>query len=408
MKIDDLVTSLSAAGLEEKEARVLVALLRVGASGAAGAADASGLSRPETYRVLESLQARGFVEATLARPRRFQAVAPEKALEILRAERAAALDEVDARRETLLDGLRRLGASPPEAEDAPRFRVLHDDRQVAGQAVRAVAVASREVSFAASSRGLGLLGAEGMPEALAAARGRGARVRVVAEIVEGNADAARAAAALAEVRHAPVARGVRFLVADDSLLGFVTADPIGAAAETALWTGPSDLVAAQRSHFEELWRRAVPLEARLEEIATGRAPPSAELIEGRVYRIERVKGMAFRAERSLDLALPFRDVKDLSALLADRAAEGLTVRVLVPPGFARSAVPAGCACREWARAPASLFAIADERELLLVLAEGEGVDAADSNARAVWSALPGAPEGFARKFERLWAEAKPL
>lgn len=404
MKVDDLIKGFQDSGLGEKEARAYVALARLGVSGAAQVAEAAGLKRPDAYRVLEELQARGLVEATIERPKRFSAVSGEKALAVLRGEREAALRALDAGKDALLAGLAKVGKPVEDAGDL-RFRILQDERQLVGQAARAVEGARKEVLYAASSRGLRLLEEDEVRAALDRARARGVKVRVVVDVEAANRETAQALAKVADVRHAAVPRGLRFLVVDDGLLAFVTADPLPAsgAKETALWFGASDLVNAERTHFGALWKEAVPLSERVDELATGRPPEGADIVRGRVYRLEKLKEMAFRAETSFDLAFDGELPAPLARVLADRAKEGLKVRLLLPP---KTAAPKGCEARPWPSPPPAPFAVADGRELLLVLgtsSKGRAAkDATDAAERAVWSGLPAAARGFAEAFEAMW------
>lgn len=406
MKVDDLVKGFEAAGLAEKEARAYVALVRLGASGAAQVAEAADLKRPDAYRVLEDLQARGLVEATVERPKRFNAVPGERALAILRAERESALAAHDRQKDAILAGLSKVGR-PVEEQGDLRFRILQDERQLVGQAARAVDGAKKEVLYAASSRGLRLLEEDDVRAALERAGGRGVRVRVVVDVEPANRDVAQGLAKVADVRHAAVPRGLRFLVVDDGVLAFVTADPLPAsgAKETALWLGASDLANAERTHFQALWKDAVPLAGRLEELATGRPPEGADIVRGRVYRVEKLKEMAFRAERTFDVALDDEAPPALARVLADRAKEGLKVRLLLPP---KAPAPKGCDARAWPSAPPAPFAVADGRELLLVLgtaSKGKKADATDPGERAVWSGLGAAATGFAEAFQAMWDAA---
>lgn len=406
MKLEDLVKGFEAAGLGEKEARAYVALARLGTSGAAQVAEAADLKRPDAYRVLEDLQARGLVDATVERPKRFTAVPGDRAVAVLRGEREAALAAVDRQKDSLLAGLAKVGKPVEEGGDL-RFKILQDERQLVGQAARAVDGAKKEVLYAASSRGLRLLEEDDVRAALDRARSRGVRVRVVADVEAANRDVAEGLAKVADVRHAPVPRGLRFLVVDDGLLAFVTADPLPAsgAKETALWLGASDLVNSERTHFAALWKEGVPLAERVEELATGRAPEGADIVRGRVYRVEKLKEMAFRAAKTFDLALDDEVPSALARVLTDRAKDGLKVRLLLPP---KAAAPKGCDARPWPEAPPAPFAVVDGRELLLVLGtstKGRKADTSDPGERAVWSGLGAAAKGFADAFQAMWTHA---
>ena len=73
MKISEASEALQRIGLSRYEALVFVNLARAGAATAGDVARASGVNRVQTYRALEGLEARGLVEVTLDRPRRYAA-----------------------------------------------------------------------------------------------------------------------------------------------------------------------------------------------------------------------------------------------------------------------------------------------------------------------------------------------
>src|SRR5437016_12309258 len=73
MKISEASDALQRIGLSRYEALVFVNLARAGATTAGDIARASGVNRVQTYRALEGLEARGPVEVTLDRPRRYAA-----------------------------------------------------------------------------------------------------------------------------------------------------------------------------------------------------------------------------------------------------------------------------------------------------------------------------------------------
>src|SRR3989454_5536058 len=71
MKLSEASEALQRIGLSRYEALVFVNLARAGATTAGDVARVSGVNRVQTYRALEGLEARGLVEVTLDRPRRY-------------------------------------------------------------------------------------------------------------------------------------------------------------------------------------------------------------------------------------------------------------------------------------------------------------------------------------------------
>src|SRR5437667_366080 len=83
MKISEASDALQRIGLSRYEALVFVNLARAGATTAGDIARASGVNRVQTYRALEGLEARGLVEVTLDRPRRYAARAINDVFEMI-------------------------------------------------------------------------------------------------------------------------------------------------------------------------------------------------------------------------------------------------------------------------------------------------------------------------------------
>src|SRR5206468_2246513 len=83
MKVTEASEALQRIGLSRYEALVFVNLARAGATTAGDVARASGVNRVQTYRALDGLEARGLVEVTLDRPRRYAARAINELLDMI-------------------------------------------------------------------------------------------------------------------------------------------------------------------------------------------------------------------------------------------------------------------------------------------------------------------------------------
>jgi sugar-specific transcriptional regulator TrmB len=79
----DLVNSLTKLGLLESEAKIYVALVMMNSSEVKELIDFTGISKPNAYEGLRSLEEMGLINAISERPIVYQAVAPEIGLEIL-------------------------------------------------------------------------------------------------------------------------------------------------------------------------------------------------------------------------------------------------------------------------------------------------------------------------------------
>jgi sugar-specific transcriptional regulator TrmB len=112
---EQLISQIEELGLSNKEARVYLANLMLGAAGVQQIADASGIKRVTTYVILESLVNLGLVsQTTKAKKTLFNAEAPENLRRLLE-KREQSLKDQHLQLEELLPGLATLKALPKEA-----------------------------------------------------------------------------------------------------------------------------------------------------------------------------------------------------------------------------------------------------------------------------------------------------
>src|SRR5437879_13403392 len=93
MKLTEATEALERVGLGRYEALVFVNLSRAGAVTAREVARVSGVNRVQTYRALGGLEARGLVEVTLDRPRRYSARALHEVFDMIAEEERYGLGE---------------------------------------------------------------------------------------------------------------------------------------------------------------------------------------------------------------------------------------------------------------------------------------------------------------------------
>lgn len=415
MRVDDVIARLTSCGLAEKEARAFAHLTNLGTTKVTEIAKAAGLKRAETYQVLERLQSRGLVEATLSRPRQFTAVPPERAVATLIAEREQALKAIESLKDDLVTRLARIGGGATEASAGEVFRVLHDRNQIVGQLTRTLRAATSELCVVASSRSLfRLLLDEGLEGEFRLAQKRGVKVRILTEILPGQEEQLARLTTFADVRHLMVPRPLRFFIGDErEIVQFVTADPLGGATkETALWMGARDHVQAQRAFFDDLWTSAMVAPARLQELATGRAPEQVQVVQGRFTRYEKEKEVLLRAQREISLILPEGEASRLQAsgiqrVLAARLVEGTPLRVRILAQRGSKVSVKGAEVREADLKHVLPSVVSDRAEGLMVLPGagqvGESVTSVEEYA--VWVTLAPTVESLSAVFDARWDEA---
>lgn len=274
MNVREARQALVEIGLTSRESALFVHLVLQGASTAAELARASGIHRVQTYRLLDQLQARGLVEVTLERPRRFAAVAIREVFDRLAEEKRRELDALEAMREGMLKAWRRL-AGRKRTETLAKIQILRGRPQIYRLLRRLVDEAREEVLAFTTSKGLQRSYRGGINQALVAAMERGVRARLLADLQPANAALLARVAERVPLRHLESQRG-RFTVVDrSSVLAFLVQDEatIRGEGEVAMWTNSPDFVKAQVQLFEQAWASGVPAEERL--AALGRESPSS-------------------------------------------------------------------------------------------------------------------------------------
>ena len=261
--------ALQRLGFGRYEAVVFVNLARAGAATAGEIARATGVNRVQTYRALDSLEARGLVEVTLDRPKRYAARALNDVFDLVTEEKRAELESLEAIRRGLLDAWPKLA----KARDGPsvRLQVIKGRAQVYKAIRRVVAGARREVLAFTTTKGIQRSYRAGINEVLLESMRRGVKSKLIANIQATNAALMARVAERVSLRHVEVRAG-RFIVVDqEEMIAFLIQDEgtIRGDAETAMWTNSPDFVKAHVAVFDTAWSEGVPGGRRLRSLRSG-------------------------------------------------------------------------------------------------------------------------------------------
>lgn len=267
MRISDVIDALQKIGLSHYEAAVFVNLARSGAATAAELARASGVNRVQTYRALDSLEARGLVEVSLDRPRRYAARAINEAFDLILGEKRSELEWIEDTRKQLLQHWSELLPSGRQAPSV-RLQVIKGRSQIYRTMRTCVGGAKREVLAFTTTKGLQRSYRASVNEILLQAMQRGVKPRLIANIGESNRALMTAVEKHVPLRHLEGQRA-RFIIFDrGSVLAFLIQDErtIRGDAETALWTNSPDFVRACLDFFEKAWEQGTSGAQRLAQI----------------------------------------------------------------------------------------------------------------------------------------------
>src|SRR5438093_11677592 len=114
MKLAEAPEVVERVGLGRYDALVFLNLSRAGAVTAREVARVSGVNRVQTYRALDGLEARGLVEVTLDRPRRYAARALNDVFDMIAEEKRSELERMDEVRKARLEAWPRLSGRTRE------------------------------------------------------------------------------------------------------------------------------------------------------------------------------------------------------------------------------------------------------------------------------------------------------
>jgi sugar-specific transcriptional regulator TrmB len=249
-------------GMTRPEAVVYTVLLSLGPSPARKLHAPAHHSREDVYRILRSLEAKGFVEAHMEKPMTFVAIEPEAAVQAFS---ARIEDESRARMKkaqelgTWLDEIR--GAAVEEEASCQNYHVklLHGPQVI--KAVNSmIRKSEREYLLVTTAAWLPRMDVVGNLEPLIAASRRGVKVRIITEVTAENFDFIRKCRRVFEIRHHNGAsQTVRMALSDDSEVLFaLSAKDEVVERMLSLTSDSAPAIEGFKFIFETLWTVSVP------------------------------------------------------------------------------------------------------------------------------------------------------
>lgn len=264
-----LVELLVAHGLPEPAARIYLVASREGPLPASELARATAVHRVHAYRYISGLVKQGLLVASGGRPQRFASLPVDELIDRWIRDEAGHLEALRQGRGKLLAEWR-AATGGPEPEDGRRFSIVEGQSAIYRLLKRRFGAARSEILIAVSAFSLPRAVDGGLDRALAQARARGVRVRLVTELGPANRTEVRLFSHVSELRHArrPVTNRA-ILIDRKAAAVFVTgADGLGAseAAQLMLWSTDPRFLALTRAYHQRLWSLSVPISVREAEI----------------------------------------------------------------------------------------------------------------------------------------------
>ncbi|MCI4347672.1 MAG: hypothetical protein L3J97_03525 [Thermoplasmata archaeon] len=261
MEWQESVTSLGRFGFTEREAKLYLLLLRRGRATARDLTRDSQMDRVLAYRTLDSMRARGLVQVTAERPRRYVPIPARVLFDRSLFERRRALEEDLSLSRELTQRLP--GITQATTEGAPKFQVMTGADAIYPYLKEMVRRSEKETMVMITPRALRESTQFGLPQELARLLRGGGKFRLIVERdpgVEGQVRRflrARKGFPNAEVRATNSQRARLAIVDDREALVFLIPEPGDRGVdEIAVWTDNRDFVRAQVAHFNAVWDRS--------------------------------------------------------------------------------------------------------------------------------------------------------
>jgi sugar-specific transcriptional regulator TrmB len=286
---EELVASVSRFGLSDREARLYLSVLRHGRATARALAQEAGVDRVLGYRMLDSLRARGVVEVTAERPRKYAAVSPRALFERALHERATQLTDDQALAVTLAEQLPRLVREADNA--APKFQVLQGTPSIFAYLREMLHRAQEEVCAMVTHRALRGSVDYGLAVELPRLLKGGGRFRLIVEsdprvqrLLERFARTSRRYP-LAELRQlSPQPTRLTIVDRAEAMLFLVPEARTGQVEELAVWTDTPAFVVGQLHYFNTLWESAGSASLKAPPMAVVRPAGGARIVRARPVR----------------------------------------------------------------------------------------------------------------------------
>lgn len=264
---DQDISALMDFGFTLLQARVYVELLRLGRTRASKLSSALGLVRPEAYRVLHELAAKGVVQKNLGSPSTYSAVAPRDALALLAQKYNDQLSELARKQDMLVKSLSTLGHAADTHNEG--LTLIMGGGNLISRTREMIARAKHDYVGIRSRFGLKRVIDNGIADAIIAAKKRNLNVRVISEIDASNVKSANYLSCHVELRRA---RDLLFYmdIVDGAQMVFGPAFPLTDEEarrlderELDLWTSNPNFVRGMHSMFDRLWATCPRYRARV-------------------------------------------------------------------------------------------------------------------------------------------------
>ena len=269
-------------GLSKREADIYLYLSRRGPQKAQSVAVQLNIDRAQTYRSLTSLQEKGIVELTIEAPTRYIAVPVEPLLESHIKDKKNEVARIEADKTELINYFKSIHTREPEYPMA-KFQVITGKNGIYTKISEMVDQSKQEVLGLTTSLGLVQEDMAGIPDTIVESARKKADVqfKMLANIskedlniIKGIVKRLPAKKTNIQWRHIDLGSKFypRFVIKDDeAILYMVAEDNLSTSIQedTGLWVTSKMFVSTLKASFMEIWRNAVNMNDRINELETG-------------------------------------------------------------------------------------------------------------------------------------------
>lgn len=340
---ENIKTVLSNSGLTEKEAEVYILLAKHEALKATETAKLLNKDKAQVFRILKSLQNKGFAESTFEFPARFTAMPFEKVIDsIVKAKR----EEVTYIEQTKTDFLNYLNRKRrEELPSLEKFVVIKGKKKIYSKITQLILNTENQLSVVATITDLTLANHFGVFDAASSHPFRAEiQYRFLTDLSEQNLTVMKKLLQkIPEIRLDFKARnpelGVnmfpRMLSIDNKeILLFTTPKNSRTKRDDiCLWTNCRALVETFTAVFEDLWQNSTDINEKIKEIETGKQKPKTCILNDKEVAKRKYDQTLQSAKREVIILTSSNGLKKYSESIPSFkkwAEKGVSVRVMAP------------------------------------------------------------------------------
>ena len=268
LSLDENADLLSDFGLTRNQAKVYLAMAKLGMATVSQVSKMSKVRREDVYRIMPKLEKMGLIEKILGKPTRIRAVPVEDALSLLiRREQDftnTRLSQLATKKDMFLKKFKAYAMKPIEKE-GPHFALISQREGIINKGLTMIKNAEREIDFITSREKFRQKFLTNFDEVLKEAIRKGRKVRIVIYITEHEdsipsiVEMYRSSGAPFDLKYTDQPSG-HYMIVDykEALIATSVGSTIGK--NPYLWTDDGHLIGLLQTNFEGLWHTSVNLE----------------------------------------------------------------------------------------------------------------------------------------------------